>query len=273
MRLQLGSLFAGVGGLELGFERAARFHGFDVSTVWQVESDPFARRILEKHWPTTRRFVDVVDFPPAGECDLSVDVVLGGPPCQPVSIAGQHKGEEDDRWLWPEMARICKILEPRFVVVENVLGLLSAGAIRGGIFGNILRDLAEIGFGRIRWDCLSSADVGAPTKRDRVFIVAQRSTGDLSDLEGGGMEGNGAARQQVASLPSGEGIPRRVCSRAGRGHWKAEPRVPRMVARVPAGVDPSWRHRVRCLGNSVCPQVAEAAAHLMFEMWKGNHED
>src|SRR5437868_15209237 len=95
-----------------------------------------------------------------------VDLIAGGFPCQPVSLAGRRRGSADERWLWPEFARLIRVLRPRYVLVENVPGLLV-----GGGMAEVLGDLAALGFDA-EWDCISAAHVGAPHLRYRVFIVA-----------------------------------------------------------------------------------------------------
>lgn len=114
-----GSLFSGIGGMDLGLERA----GWKVR--WQVESDPYCGRVLEKHWPGVRRYEDIrsVDFRQIGR----VDLIAGGFPCQPVSLPGKRAGNADDRWLWPEFRRSISVLRPRHALIENVPGLLSRG--------------------------------------------------------------------------------------------------------------------------------------------------
>src|SRR5438309_1442418 len=129
-----GSLFAGIGGFDLGFERAG------IETVWQVEIDPFCRKVLEKHWPNVRRFEDVRK---CGAHNLErVDIVTGGFPCQDVSAANtEGEGLDGDRsGLWFEYQRIISELRPAIAVVENVANLLNRGIER------ILGGLAEIGY-------------------------------------------------------------------------------------------------------------------------------
>src|SRR5687767_562507 len=111
--MTFGSLFAGIGGFDLGFERAG------MRCEWQVEIDPYCRRVLAKHWPDVRRWDDVRTFPPDG--DWGVDVICGGFPCQDISAAGKQAGIEGERsGLWGEYERIIRVLRPRIVVVENV---------------------------------------------------------------------------------------------------------------------------------------------------------
>lgn len=159
--LTVGSLFSGIGGLELGPERV----GMDVR--WQVEIDDGCREDLTAHWPDVKRYSDITG---CGAHNLEpVDLICGGPPCQPVSVAGKRKGDEDERWLWDEFYRIIREIRPRWVVVENVPGLLSAG--NGRLFAGILRDLAVSGYDA-EWQVLSARAIGADHLRRRVFIVA-----------------------------------------------------------------------------------------------------
>src|SRR5690606_33333535 len=155
--MRIGSLFSGIGGLELGLERAGLGR-----VAWQCEIDPYCRAVLARHWPEARRYDDAraIDGSAA-----RVDVVCGGFPCQPVSVAGKRLAQADERWLWPEFARVVRELRPAIVVVENVPGLRSAG------LRDVLADLAALGFDA-EWSCLAASDVGAPHIRRRLFIVA-----------------------------------------------------------------------------------------------------
>ena len=156
-----GSLFAGIGGIDLGLERA----GWEC--CWQVENDPFCQQVLAKHWPHVQRYGDIRDV--TGDELAPVDLICGGFPCQPVSLAGKRQGQADARWLWPEFARLLGLLRPRYVLLENTPGLLSAG--RGSAFGDVLGDLARLGYDA-EWQSLPAAAFGAPHLRYRVFIVA-----------------------------------------------------------------------------------------------------
>lgn len=164
--MNVGSLFSGIGGFELGFERA----GMRVS--WQVEQDPYCRAVLARHFPDAARFEDVREV---GARDLDpVDLVCGGFPCQDLSSAGRGAGINGARsGLWSEFARIVRELRPRYVVVENVPGLLTGKGKRWerGPIGRVLGDLAEARYDA-EWACLSAGEFGAPHLRKRVWIVA-----------------------------------------------------------------------------------------------------
>lgn len=238
------SLFSGIGGLELGLERAG------MTTVGQVEIDPYCRRVLAKHWPEVPKHDDVrtaVEWWLGGDTRPTVDLVCGGFPCQPVSSAGLKRAQADHRWLWPAFAGVIRALRPRHVLVENVTGLFA----RGGGMGDVLGDLATLGYDT-EWDCIPAAFVGAPHIRARVFVVAHP----------------GHSRQLHQPR-----IYRRIRRRLGNGgastlpndtHWAAEPDVARMVHGVPKGVD-----RRRVLGNAVVPQVAEHIGHLILDAERG----
>jgi DNA (cytosine-5)-methyltransferase 1 len=182
-----------------------------------------------------------------------VDVVVGGFPCQPVSAAGKQRGADDVRWLWPEFVRVVREIKPRWVVVENVVRLLSVNA--GREFGGVVRDLAACGF-CVEWDCLPAAAVGAPHIRDRVFVVAYAE-----------QMGRGAGRG-IASDERRTRVGRREFARGGQdlesatgrervGWWTTESGLDRVAYGVSGRVD-----RLKGLGNAVVPQVAQ---------WIGEH--
>jgi site-specific DNA-cytosine methylase len=164
--VNVGSLFSGIGGFDLGFERA----GMRVS--WQVELDPYCRAVLARHFPDAARFDDVREV---GARNLApVDLLCGGFPCQDLSPAGKGAGLDGARsGLWAEFARIVRELRPRYVVVENVPALLTGKGKRWdrAPVGRVLGDLAEAGYDA-EWACLSAREFGAPHLRKRIWIVA-----------------------------------------------------------------------------------------------------
>ncbi len=167
------SLFSGIGGIDLAAEMA----GF--IAIGQVEIDDYCNRVLSYRWPDVPRWRDVKDVTAetfekrTGIQPGSLALLSGGFPCQPFSCAGKRRGREDERYLWGEMLRVICELRPRWVLAENVRGLLSIDA--GRTFGRILADLAENGY-RVGWLCYGAGDIGAPHKRERVFIVAHAAS-------------------------------------------------------------------------------------------------
>lgn len=229
----IGSLFSGIGGLELGLEWAGLG-----PVVWQVERDEFCRRVLARHWPDARRYDDVCTV----GADLErVDIVCGGFPCQDVSSAGKRAGLAGARsGLWREFARVVGVVLPTWVVVENV----ASGATRW--VDAVVRDLAELGYASLPIP-LSASDVGAPHRRARVFIVARHADGEGQH-----------ARAVDAEV---EGTPR-----ATPANWSTpEPDMVRVVHGVPRGLDGAAA-RIRALGNSVVPQCAEVVGWIVREL-------
>lgn len=156
--MTLGSLFAGIGGMDVGFHRA----GFDVK--WQVEIEPKCRQELSRLWPDVTRYEDIREV--AWHTVEPVDVLAGGFPCQGISAAGKRKGLRDERSaLWWEMWDAARILRPRYIVVENVSRLVSAG------LDVVLGSLSEIGYDA-EWQPLRACTFGAPHRRTRLFIIA-----------------------------------------------------------------------------------------------------
>lgn len=256
----VGSLFTGIGGIDLGLERAG------MRVAWQCESDAYCRRVLARHWPNVPCYEDVRTL----TAPARVDVLAGGFPCQDVSTAGQRAGITGERsGLWVEFARLIRELRPRYVLVENVAGLLPRG------MGRVLGDLADVGYDA-EWDCIPAAAVGAPHLRARIFILAYPGGGRRP---GDGLRaGRHPARSGGAALADADGTgqsdspwssgseegwrtvacPDDVERRALR--WPAEPDVGRVAHGVPDGMD-----RLRGLGNAVVPQVAEWIGRRMME--------
>ena len=264
--MRVGSLFAGIGGFDLGLERA----GFEIA--WQVEIDPYCQRVLAKHWPHVQRYGDIqsVDW---GTVE-PVDVLCGGFPCQDISLAGKGAGLAGERsGLWFEYAKAIEALTPRYVIIENVAALRSRG------LDQVLGSLAALGYDA-EWHCIPASAVGAPHRRDRVWIIAydaKRTQGggsvedEGSDLEGRGARWPlgticGAMADTIRESTEGryDGIergersesksPRDGRPRSGLANdgWLPEPDVGRVAYGVPHRVD-----RLRGLGNAIVPQIAE----------------
>lgn len=240
MKLNVLSLFAGIGGIELGLERAG------MTTVGQVELDPYCQEVLANHWPEVPRHDDVRTAPAwwLGENRPKVHVVCGGFPCQPFSTAGLRNGTTDARWGWPWMADVVRAVRPSYVLVENVASLLDDR----DAFGWLLGDLASLGFDAT-WDVLRASDFAAPHRRERLYLVAHPA---LSDESG---QGTGAGETgQRHELGRGGLSPNRGT------RWLPEPAVDRVAHGLPIGVVSPALH---ALGNAVVPQVAEHIGRLI----------
>ncbi len=161
--LTVGSTFTGVGGADLGFEQA----GFTIS--WQCELDAWKRSVLAAHWPDVQIFDDIttmLDPPP-------VDILIGGFPCQDLSVAGQRKGFTGERSVLAfEFLRLAESIRPRWLVLENVPGLLSSS--QGADFARLIDEVVACGYG-VAWRILDARYFGVPQRRRRVFIVARRT--------------------------------------------------------------------------------------------------
>jgi DNA (cytosine-5)-methyltransferase 1 len=216
--LTVGSMFSGIGGLDLGLERAG------MSVVWQAEVDPYCSRVLAKHWPHVPNLGDVtqVDW---SEVERP-DVICGGYPCQPFSQAA--RGRNNAVNLWPHMRTVVDALRPSFVLLENVASHLGRG------WPVVLADLDALGFD-VEWSVVSACAFGAPHTRRRLFAVAYPHGSRESVL---------AFDEEVAgvSTPTAD----------GRHGWLPSPDDVRADDGVPHRVE-----RLRALGNAVVPQVAE----------------
>lgn len=262
--LKVGSLFSGAGLCDLGLQWAGFRH------QWFCEIDPFCRAVLTRHWPGIPIYEDVKKL--KGDALPSVDVLCGGFPCQDVSSGGLRAGirEGTRSGLWREYARLIGEIHPKYVIIENVRGLLSLG------IDLVLNNLAAIGYDA-EWEILPAAALGAPHHRERVFIVAyphghdihgerllsplQRIVGefhqshDVSDWLGIRFE---RTRKNAAIQAYGKPVLYRVDDGSARGMDNAGHIFPHSVTSVTPEIVKVWHPRLKALGNAITPQQAYA---------------
>ena len=239
-KLTFGSLFAGIGGIDLGFERCG------MECKWQVEIDDYAQKVLAKHWPKVHRERDI------RECSARnlerVDIIAGGFPCQDISYAGLGAGLDGERsGLFFEAVRLARELQPRAVVLENVAALLTRGLDR------VLGTLAEVGYDA-EWHCIPAAYVGAPHIRDRVFVLAYANL--QYDQRRPEPQQPASKSRKAWNKPSGSGEDAII---GLASNWTVEPDICRMAHGISARVD-----RLKGLGNAVVPQVAELVGRMVI---------
>jgi DNA (cytosine-5)-methyltransferase 1 len=302
--LRIGSLFSGIGGLELGLELSGVGE-----TLWQVEINPFCRTVLAQHWPDVDRFDDVKDAHAVthGGRLKPIDLLCGGFPCQDISGSGKGAGLTGERsGLWSEFARLTEELRPRWVVVENV----ASGANKW--ITQVMRALEDLGYGCLPCP-IAAEDVGAPHERSRFFIVAyapdqshslpesarsgvpRSSTDSHSVILRNERKRNAARREKDRVRPQGHAQPgddgkarstgedgdvmrsgqqgagaethqgwRRLAPHIG---WSSEPGMVPVVHGVSGGLAGRRRRaRIHALGNSVIPQCAETVGWIIREL-------
>ena len=267
-------LFSGIGGFALA---AQWVWGKEHEIVSFCEIDPFCQKVLKKHWPDVPICEDVRKI--QGKDYGTIDLVCGGFPCQPVSVAGQQVGTKDNRWLWPEMFRVCRESRPRWLLAENVHGLIAME------LDSVLADLESEGYeaGTL---VLPACAVDAPHRRDRVWVVGyaggsglcgidRRRTGaqfadGCETLADSGSTGNlpntndTGRQKQRKSQPAETEYPAVECG----CRWPAEPDVGRVAYGIPNRVD-----RLKSLGNAIVPQVAAEIFKAIKQIEEMNNKD
>ena len=268
LKLRVLDLFSGIGGFSLGLERTGGFE-----TVAFCEYEAFPRAVLSKHWPDVPCFPDVRELK-GSDIDGPIDVICGGYPCQPFSTAGQRRGKEDDRHLWPEFNRLVAELRPTWVIGENVAGHVSMG------LDDVLSDLEGQGYAA-RTFVIPACAVDAPHRRDRCWIVANavnnarvdnqprsakkrfamagQDVADANDTRLQRRQKTGNTRSQWARRNE---HPERCFDFPGAA-WKPEPNVGRVAHGVSRRVD-----RLKALGNAVVPQIPEMIGRAILEAEK-----
>ena len=272
--MKLLDLFSGIGGFSYGLEKT----GFQ--TVAFCEMDKYCKLVLQKHWKGTKIYNDVKEITKekleADGVELP-EIITGGFPCQPFSIAGKQKGTNDDRHLWPEMFRIIKELKPRWIIGENVRGIVNIQD--GVVFETVCTDLESEGY-EVQAFNIPAAGVGAPHRRERIWIVANsrrtlRQGTELREKNENETRKEDADQHQrsssspelnVANASAGRRASQKTeVSTRGNGiehqsWWQSEPDVGRVANGISGRV-----HRLKALGNSIVPKIAEEIGRAIMK--------
>ena len=287
MTLKIIDTFSGIGGVSYAAEKLVG--GFQ--TIQFVECEPYAQKILKKHWPDIPIHDDIKTYNPE---PYSADVVCGGFPCQDISTAGQGKGitEETRSGLFYELIRVIRLVRPKYIILENVAAILNNG------LGIVLGELAEAGFD-CEWACIPASALGACHQRDRWWLVAYpNDNGSSSPEKSRSIEetnGRTEKRQNETGKLEGSSQPRNsevvqfdVADPSGdRLQGQIRPRLPRQAwsQKNSRRLNSNWRlyesepvlrrgddglsnriHRLKALGNAVCPQVAAIPLQRVLDL-------
>jgi len=253
-------LFSGIGGFAYA---AQQVWGDEHKIVAFCEIDKFCQKVLKKHWPDTEIIEDIKDYEPEG-LEGTVDILTGGFPCQPISVAGNRKGNADHRWLWPDMLRIIKAVRPTWIIAENTANLKNMG------LDEILDDLEASSYETTQL-VIPAFAVGLPHKRNRLYLVAHADS-----IDGGGQsqqstsqgresrnqsQGRGTDLLSDTKCAGLEGDVSEVLERAFKGRQDADfarpdwglptPRICGRIDGIQNRVD-----RLKSLGNAIVPQIA-----------------
>ena len=246
------SLFTGIGGIDL----AAEWAGFE--SVGQCEFADYPTKVLEKHWPNVPRWRDVRDVTAESVRErgiTNITVLSGGFPCQPFSVAGEQRGENDDRYLWPEMLRVIEELRPTWVIGENVVGIVKM-ALDKALFDLENKNYTAIPF------IIPACSVGAEHKRERVFIMAHS---ECSGLQIDSKESSNNRLKAPAPLEHDcfEGT-----LQQDNRIWPSESKLRRV-----ANGFPDWMDRIKCLGNAVVPQQVYPILKSIADIERSSQHD
>ena len=282
-------LFSGIGGFSVGLEATG------MQTVAFCEPDKYCHKVLKKNWPEVPIYDDVRELTADRliRDGIRPDVIAGGFPCQDLSVAGQQAGLDGERsGLWSECARLLGEVRPRYAVFENVTNLLTGDG--GDWFKRVLWDISEVGYDA-EWHCIPASSVGAPHRRDRVWIVAYpngndrrgrdsteshrgkarlelRSGGERQPIQSSntdvanpiiqGLQGR-LHRRQDEERQGEHGHVRRGSAAHGqprKNAWDVEPNVGRVANGIPAR-----SHRLKCLGNAVVPAIPQFIGECIWD--------
>ena len=255
--IKIGSCFSGIGGFELGIERAIP----NSKTIWQIEQDKFCQKVLQKNYPSATIYKDIKDLKNENLYSIEpVHIIIGGFPCQDISNAGLKKGIEhgEKSSLWKDMFRIITHQRPFLVILENVKALLTRG--RG--MDIVIKDLEKV-YGCVEWRVISAREVGAPHLRERVFIIAyERKTYEATNTNS---ENDRRRTKLSRCMEEKNGTWCRSCETRRihqRNYWQETP-FKSPICHLDDGIS-NRLARLRALGNAIVPQCSEYVGRLIY---------
>lgn len=279
MKLKLLDLFSGIGGFSLGLESTGFFE-----TIGFVEKDKFCQKVLKKHWSNINIEEDIRNV--KGE-KYAADIITGGFPCQPFSVAGKRKSTADDRYLWDEMLRVIREVKPRWVIGENVEGIVNIN--EGMVLRQVLNDLENEGF-KSQCIIIPASGIGAWHQRKRIWIVSyshnngsyrsqrnatKQSSNEQKDRLSFGDDkdvSNSNARFSIREneeIQTGRNAFNSIYKSGKRQWWQTQSELCGVPNGVSYELDKDRSNRIKALGNSIVPQIARQIGLAIKEVELG----
>ena len=245
--LKLLDLFSGIGGFSLGMETTKQ-----IRTIGFVEKDKFCQKVLRKNFKNVPMEEDIRNVKGS---NYTADIISGGVPCQPFSVAGKRKGTEDNRYLWPQMFRVITEVKPKFVVVENVQGLININ--NGLVLRQVQTDMEAQGF-QVQCFLIPASGIGAWHKRNRIWIIAANPSSQRSSTQSIGVnrkleeksKGKKEERYQSTLCTSS------LCSKEQQTWWQTQSKLCGVPNGISYELDKDRTNRIKTLGNAIVPQIA-----------------
>jgi len=279
MKLRTLDLFSGIGGFSLGLESTGFFE-----TIGFVEKDKFCQKVLKKHWSNINIEEDIRNV--KGE-KYQADVVTGGFPCQPFSVAGKRKSTADDRYLWDEMLRVIRETKPRWVIGENVEGIVNIN--EGMVLRQVLNDLENEGF-KSQCIIIPASGIGAWHQRKRIWILAYSNSNGSYRSQGNATKQSSNEQKDRLSFGDDKDVPNTntrlsirekeeiqtgrnafdsIYKSGERQWWETESKLRGIPDGLSTKLHEDRSNRIRALGNSIVPQIARQIGLSIMEVENG----
>ena len=279
MKLKTLDLFSGIGGFSLGLESTGFFE-----TIGFVEKDKFCQKVLKKHWSNINIEEDIRNV--KGE-KYQADVVTGGFPCQPFSVAGKRKSTADDRYLWDEMLRVIRETKPRWVIGENVEGIVNIN--EGMVLRQVLNDLENEGF-KSQCIIIPASGIGAWHQRKRIWILAYSNSNGSYRSQGNATKQSSNEQKDRLSFGDDKDVPNTntrlsirekeeiqtgrnafdsIYKSGERQWWETESKLRGIPDGLSTKLHEDRSNRIRALGNSIVPQIARQIGLSIMEVENG----